>query len=63
MAKDCILNVPPKEPKKNIDSHKHEPQRMWIIKKDKFNTKECVYLYKHKKIKLGGMLTMVVQSI
>ena len=41
MARDCKLIVHPREPKKNINSHKQEPQRTWIRKQDKFNTEEC----------------------
>jgi hypothetical protein len=41
IARDCKLIVPPREPKKNINIHKKEPQRIWIRKKDQFNTEEC----------------------
>jgi hypothetical protein len=41
MAKYCRLTIPPREPKKNINSHKKEPQRIWIRKQDQFNTEEC----------------------
>jgi hypothetical protein len=41
MAKDCRLIVPPKEPKKNRNNHKQEPQRIWRRKQDQFNTEEC----------------------
>jgi hypothetical protein len=41
MAKDHRLTVPPKEPKKNRNNHKHEPKRIWRRKKDQFNTEEC----------------------
>jgi hypothetical protein len=41
MAKYCRLTIPPREPKKNINSHKQEPQRIWIRKQDQFNTEEC----------------------
>jgi hypothetical protein len=41
IARDCRLIVPPREPKKNINSHKQEPQRIWIRKQDQFNTEEC----------------------
>ena len=40
-AKDCRLIISPRETKKNINSHKQEPQRIWIKKQDQFNTKEC----------------------
>jgi hypothetical protein len=40
MAKDCRLIVPPRESRQNIDNHQQEPQRIWIRKKDQFNTKE-----------------------
>jgi hypothetical protein len=51
MARDCRLIVPPREPKKNINSHKQEPQRIWIRKKDQLNTEECnlSLQYQHKK--------------
>jgi hypothetical protein len=42
MAKDCRLTIPPREPKKNINSHKKEPQRIWVRKQDQFNTEECM---------------------
>jgi hypothetical protein len=41
VAKYCRLTIPPREPKKNINSHKQEPQRIWIRKKDQLNTEEC----------------------
>lgn len=41
IARDCRLTVLPREPKQNINSHKHEPQRIWIRKQDQFNTEEC----------------------
>jgi hypothetical protein len=41
MAKDCRLTISPREPKKNINSHKKEPQRIWIKKQGQFNTEEC----------------------
>jgi hypothetical protein len=51
MAKYCRLIVPPRESQCNINSHKQEPQRIWINKKDQFNTKECTLSLqsKHKK--------------
>jgi hypothetical protein len=51
MAKDCRLTVPPRESRKNINSHKQEPQRLWIRKHDQFNTKDCMLSlqYQHKK--------------
>jgi hypothetical protein len=41
MDNDWRLSVPPKEPKKNSNNHKQEPQRTWRRKRDKFNTDEC----------------------
>jgi len=41
MDKYRRLIVPPREPKKNINSHKKEPQRIWIGKHHQFNTEEC----------------------
>jgi hypothetical protein len=51
MANDCSLNIPLKEPKKNIKSHKQEPQRIWRRKKDQFNTEylSISLQAKHKK--------------
>jgi hypothetical protein len=51
MAKDCRLIVPPRESQQNINSHRQEPQNIWIRKQDQFNTKECMlYLQaKHKR--------------
>jgi len=40
ISRDCILIFPPKEPKKNINSHNQEPQRIWIRKQDQFNIEE-----------------------
>jgi hypothetical protein len=41
MAKDCRLDCSSKRIKENINSHKQEPQRIWIRKQDQFNTEEC----------------------
>jgi hypothetical protein len=41
MAKYCRLIVPPRESQQNINSHRQEPQRIWIRKQDQFNTEEC----------------------
>jgi hypothetical protein len=41
IARDCRLTVPPREPKKNINSHKQEQQMIWIGKQDQFNPEEC----------------------
>jgi hypothetical protein len=51
MAKDCRLIVPPRESQQNINSHRHEPQRIWIRKQDQFNTEECMLSLqaKHKR--------------
>jgi hypothetical protein len=42
MAKDCRLIVPPKEPKKDFNSHVKEPSRIWKRKQDKLNIEECL---------------------
>jgi hypothetical protein len=51
MAKDYRLNVHPKEPKKNSNNNKREPQRIWRRKQVQFNTEECslALQVKHKK--------------
>jgi hypothetical protein len=63
MAKDCRLIVPPRESQQNINSHRQEPQRIWIRKQDQFNTEECTLSYKLNTRNMDGMLTVVAQSI
>jgi hypothetical protein len=41
MAKDCILIVPPREPKNNINNHIQGPQKVWRRKHDQINIEEC----------------------
>jgi len=36
MARKCRVIVPPREPKQNMNSHKHNPQRISIKNQDQF---------------------------
>jgi hypothetical protein len=51
MAKYCRMIVLPRESQHNNNSHRQEPQRKWIRKKNQFNNEECtLYLQaKHNK--------------
>jgi hypothetical protein len=63
VTKDCRLTIPPREPKKNINNHKQESQRIWIRKQDQFNTKNETYLYKLNIRNMDGMLIVDSQII
>jgi hypothetical protein len=56
MAKCCRLTIPRREPKKNINSHKQEPPRIWRRKQDQFNTEEHLLDLQdeHKKVMMFG---------
>jgi hypothetical protein len=52
MAKDCKMTVPPKEPQKNNNSHRQEPQKTtWIRKQDQYNNEECAVALQAKQKK------------
>jgi hypothetical protein len=53
MAKYCRLTIPPRESQQNINSHIHEPQRIWIRKMDQFNTEECTLSLQDKHKRCG----------
>jgi hypothetical protein len=53
MAKDCRLIVPPRESQQNINSHRQEPQRIWIRKQDQFNNEECTLALQDKHKRCG----------
>jgi hypothetical protein len=54
VAKECRMTVPPKEPQKNNNSHKQEPQkRTWIRKKDQYSNEECTLALQAKQRKRG----------
>jgi hypothetical protein len=54
MAKDCRIMVPPREPQKNNNSHRHEPQkRTWIRKNNKYSNEECTLSLQAKQKKRG----------
>jgi hypothetical protein len=45
------MTVPPRESQQNNNSHRQEPQRIWIRKQNQFNNEECTLSLqaKHKK--------------
>jgi hypothetical protein len=48
VAKDCRITVPPRESQQNKNSHKQEPQRIWIRKHNQFNKEECTLALQDK---------------
>jgi hypothetical protein len=54
VAKNCRMEVPPKEPQQNNNSHRQEPQKMtWIRKKDQYSNEECTVALQAKQKKHG----------
>jgi hypothetical protein len=54
MAKDFIMTVPPREPQQNNNSHRQEPQKRKLIRKqNQYSNEECTLALQDKQKKHG----------